>query len=246
MHLFAAVPSHSGTIVLEGAQTLLAAQAMVANRGGSFRLAYQSGAMIGEVRNVLVAQFLKSEADLLLMLDSDQAISANALQRMIDLNQPVVGCIYPKRRYDWAKVRIQTASDISQVLYQASEFVGWLSEDQNGRVQVINGFARAEHVGTGILLVRREAFQQLMRHFPELEGLGFGEDLHPGLENNWGFFNSLARDDRLPLSEDISFCRRWRQAGGEIWADVSADSEHVGRHTFRGNYLDFSRATAPD
>jgi hypothetical protein len=231
---------------MEGAQTLLAAQGIVATRGGTFRLVYQSGAMISVVRNVLVAQFLKSEADLLLMLDSDQAIGADVLERMIDLDQPVVGCIYPKRGYDWSKTRLDTAADINQILYQASEYVGWLQEDQNRQVCVVNGFARAEHVGTGVLLVQRRAFQQLMTHFPELEGLGFGKDLYPHLKHNWGFFNSVFRDDGLPLSEDISFCRRWHQSGGEIWADVTSDVDHVGRHTFRGNYLDFLNATAPE
>ncbi len=246
MHFFAAVPSHSGTIVMEGARTLLAAQAFVAQRGGSFGLAYQSGATISQVRNILVAQFLESGADLMLMLDSDQAIGAAALERMIGLNQPVVGCIYPKRRYNWSNVRLEAATDLNQILYQASEYVGWLEEDQNRRVSVINGFARAHHVGAGILLVRREAFQQLMVHFPELEGLGFGSDLNSDLDSNWGFFNPLNRGDGLPLSEDISFCQRWRQTGGEIWAEVAADSEHVGRHTFEGNYLDFLKVTNSD
>ncbi len=246
MHFFAAVPTHSGTIVIEGVQTLLAAHAIVAQGGGSFCLAYQSGATISEVRNILVARFLESGADLLLMLDSDQAIGAAALERMIGLNQPVVGCIYPKRRYNWSNVRLETATDLNQILYQASQYVGWLEEDQNGRVSVVNGFARADYVGAGILLVRREAFEQLMVHFPELEGLGFGRDLHPDLGSNWGFFNPLNRGDGLPLSEDISFCRRWRQTGGEIWAEVATDSEHVGRHTFQGNYLDFLKATTSD
>ena len=48
--------------------------------------------------------------------------------------------------------------------------------------------------------------------------------------------------DGVPLSEDISFCRRWRQAGGEIWADITSPVVHVGRNVQQGNYLDFYKA----
>ena len=85
MHLFAAVPSHNGTIVLEGAQTLLGAQQLVLSRGGSFQLHYVMGTTISIVRNAIVDAFLQSEADLLLMLDSVQSIGAAGLAKMIDL-----------------------------------------------------------------------------------------------------------------------------------------------------------------
>lgn len=100
LKLFAAVPAHSGTIVLDGANTLLAAQELALQRGGSFQLYYQGGAVISTLRNALVANFLESGADLLLMLGSDQAIGRNAIEAMIDLGQPLVGAIYPKRKYN--------------------------------------------------------------------------------------------------------------------------------------------------
>jgi hypothetical protein len=239
LKLLAGVPSHSGSIILEGAETLLAAQAFVQGCGGSFWFTYYGGATISLVRNAIAAEFLRSEADLLLMLDADQAIHPSAIQRMIDLNKPVVGCLYPKRAYNWSNVkpRVRLAST-DQISTEALEFVGYLEADDQGQVTVVNGFARAEHVGTGTMLLRREAFQQLMARFPELEGRGFGDDAYPGLAPNWGFFNPLEREDGLPLSEDISFCRRWRLTGGEIWADVVSTTTHVGPHAFTGNYMD--------
>jgi hypothetical protein len=128
------------------------------------------------------------------------------------------------------------------VATQALEFVGHLETNEEGRVSVFDGFARAEHLGTGTLLVRREAFERLMSHFPELEGRGFGADAYPGLSANWGFFNPIDNEDGIPLSEDISFCRRWRQTGGEIWADIASTATHVGPHAFAGNYLDYCKA----
>ncbi len=246
MHLFVAVPSHSGTIIMEGAQTLLAAQKIVLSRGGSFELRYSSGATISLIRNAIVGRFLESEADTLLMLDSDQGLESAAIERMIDINKSVVGCLYPRREYNWSKLQpAERGVDPALLVYRAMDFVGCLEADEAGRVSVINGFAKALHVGTGAMLVRREAFQQLASHFPELQGRGFGADAYPGLQENWGFFNPVDQEDGIPLSEDISFCRRWRETGGEIWADLASNSVHVGRHPFEGNYLAFVKALQP-
>jgi len=233
--LLAAVPSHSNTVVVEAAQALILAQEMVLKRGGAFRAHFESGSTISLVRNAIVAAFLQSDADLLLMLDADQAIHPDTLARMIDLDRPVVGCIYPARRFDGGKAR--AAADPKQLVAQAMSFIGKLITDGSGTAPVEGGFARAEHVGTGILLLRREAIERLMDHYPELEGRGFGEDAYPQYNGGgrWGFFNPIDNDAGVPLSEDLSFCRRWRAAGGEIWADVTSTTLHVGRHTFIGS-----------
>lgn len=245
MHLFAAIPSHSGNTALESVQTIVQVQNLMLSRGGSFQFHYIIGTTISIVRNAIVDAFLQSDADTLLMLDSDQAIGAAGLGQMIDINKPVVGCMYPKRRYNWSKVRLDTATSVDQILYQASEYFGRLQLDENGEAKFVNGFALAEYVGTGVLLVRREAFEQLMKHFPELEGRGFGREAY--LEDHggkrWGFFNEMQNEDGFPLTEDISFCRRWRQTGGEIWVNGVSDVLHIGRASHSGNFLDFYRAT---
>lgn len=243
LKLMAAIPSHSGSIVVECASTLLAAQRIAAGRGGSFEFHYQSGATISLVRNAIVAEFLQSEADLLLMIDADQGIEPETIERMIDFNRPLVGVMSPKRRYNWSQVRLPAAAaDPALIPAQALEFAGVLEADRSGDVSVTDGFARAEHVGAGVLLVRREVFEQLMSRFPELEGRGFGRDAYPDLERNWGFFNPIDTEDGVPLSEDLSFCERWRAAGGEIWVDVVGAVTHVGLHRFRGSYAESWRA----
>lgn len=224
--------------------SLVAAQQLALERGGTFHFHGESGAEIDVVRNLIAAHFLRSDADMLLMLDADQGVSVEVLARMIDLNKPVVGCVYPRRAYHWGGVEPGAAKDLSQLLYQAYRFVGFLEEDESGRATIIDGFAKAEYVGTGIFLVRRAAFETLMRQYPELKGRGFNVNQLPdcGDDGRWGFFNRIEQEDGAPISEDISFCRRWREGGGEIWAEVTANTTHVGLHEFNGNYLDFLTA----
>lgn len=243
MHLFAAVPTHSGMLVAETVRTLIGVQQLALNRGWAFSFHYTGGATISVVRNAMAAAFLESGADVLLMLDSDQAADPLTIERMIDLEQPVVGCIYPRRVLNWSNVK-ETGS-LRQIFYQAMDFVGVLDADEAGCTSVADGFARAQHVGTGILVVRRAVFERLMAHFPDLRSLGFDQIGYPELSENWGFFNSTTAQNGFPLSEDISFCVRWREAGGEIWAEVSSSTTHVGRFKFEGSYLEYLNSRQP-
>jgi hypothetical protein len=238
--LLAAVPSHSGTMIMECTETIVDVQQLVLSQGGSFRFHWEGGSTVSLVRNAIVAEFLASDADLLLMLDSDQAMLPELLERMIELQQPLVGCIYPRRNYDWSSVQLAGAGKLEELLPHAQPYVGAVLTDDEGNFQIIRGFAKAAHVGTGIMLIRRPAFEEMMKHYPELQSRGFSEDAYPqySRENRWGFFNPMENEEGVPLSEDISFCKRWAQIGGDIWADVISPTVHVGRYGFRGAYAE--------
>lgn len=244
MHLFVAVPTHSGDMAVQTTQTILGVQEMIRDRGGTFEFHYQFGSPVSLVRNALVAAFLLSDADALLMIDADQGAFPETIGRMIDLNQPLVGCMIPKRRYDFGKIRLP-ATRVDHIIHQASEFAGKIITDENGEAEVVNGFARAAFVGAGILLARREVFEQLKAQYPELKGRCLHGAAYPDLSpaGSWGFFNPVENEAGAPIAEDISFCVRWRQAGGEIWADLVSPITHVGRHDFAGVFTTFLEAT---
>jgi hypothetical protein len=240
-----AVPTHSETITTATAVTLLDFKDLAAARGVEVRVHFHSAPVISDLRNVIVADFLAGTADLLFMLDADQGLDAETIWRMVESGYLVVGCIYPRRNFRWAEVPANlSSSDMTRIVYHAMRFVGTLVVRPDGRFDIRNGFARAEFVGTGALLIHRQALLTMQHSFPELKGQGFSEeDESPSrIQHNWGFFNPLvaARDGRN-AGEDIAFCERWRRCGGEIWADVMSDTTHVGRYLFRGNYLDYLR-----
>ncbi|HEX8570043.1 MAG TPA: hypothetical protein VF699_08995 [Caulobacteraceae bacterium] len=249
LSVMAAVPTLSGAAHGVTVETLLQTQKALLERGGAFQAKFHSGSVISTVRNLIVADFLSSEADVLLMLDSDQGISGAGVMRMLDSEFPVVGCLYPKRAYDWSRVHSnEAASDMGRIVQQASQYVGRLDAGPDGQVETRNGFARALHVGTGVFVVRREAFTRLEEAYPELEGRGFNRLELPSdrFRHNWGFFNPAdVPEEGGALSEDLSFCWRWRACGGELWADVVTPTVHVGAHAFTGAYMDYVRAHQP-
>jgi len=247
-HLLVATPTHSGAIDSVTADTLLQLQRALLARGDDCTVRFPSATTISTLRNLIVADFLGSGADALFMLDADQGLPVANVLRMIDLDRPVVGCLYPRRQYDWSAVRAGAGGDPGRMVYQAMDFVGALDSGPDGAVEVQDGFARAAYLGAGSLLVRREALSTLMDAYPDLAGRGFHGAEFPGprFAANWGFFNPLARDEGGDLlAEDFSFCQRWRGAGGELWADLTAPAAHVGRHMFSGSYLDYLDAVAP-
>lgn len=243
LHLFAAVPAYNGSMLVKTTQSLVAIHDMIRDRGGRFEFHHRHGSPVSLVRNAISAAFLMSDADLLLMLDADQAVDSETIARMIDLGEPVVKAFYPKRFFDWDAVRLP-ASNMGQVLNQASRYVGKLVFDANGQAEVVNGFARAEYFGTGVTLLRREAFEHLKRQDPQLEKNCLHVEAWSDLAaaGAWSFFNPINNAIGAPLAEDISFSLRWRHAGGEIWADVASPIGHIGHWTFEGAYLNHLQA----
>jgi hypothetical protein len=53
------------------------------------------------------------------------------------------------------------------------------------------------------------------------------------------------RVDGALLSEDFSFCHRWKLCGGEVWVNTAHPVEHIGLHRFSGIYADLQPGISP-
>lgn len=244
------VPTHSQTLTTATTELMLRLQGALTARGDVMEYEFYSGAVIADVRNAIVADFLNSGADRLLMLDSDMAAPLAVVLRLIDVDRPVAGCLYPRRQFDWSRVRPLAQGDgrLETALHQAMSFVGMV-EIPAGQAafEVEEGFARAIQVGAGILAIDRAAFQHLMERYPDLASRGFNPGAFPGprFAQNWGFFNPITPPTGPDLSEDFSFCQRWRDAGGVVWADVASRISHVGVQVYTGSFLEYLDANRP-
>jgi hypothetical protein len=243
--MYICVPSHSETITFCTAVTLLEFKSLAGTRGLEVQEVFHSSPVISHLRNIMVADFLASGADVLFMLDSDQGLPPQTIWRMLESGHPVVGCIYPRRSFRWPDVPPDlSSSDMKHLLYHATHWVGEIEVRPDGSFQIHNGFARATSVGSGAMLIRRHVIEVMQARFPELKGQGFPNESEnlPREAYNWGFFNQMvAATDGYNTGADIAFCVRWRNCGGEIWADIVSETVHVGRYQYRGNYLEYLR-----
>ena len=154
----------------------------------------------------------------LLCIDSDMDFTPDLIQDMLVFDKPLVGCFY-RRKCD--KV----------------DFVGLVLE---GEHQSVNGFLPVQSVGMGITLISRDCITRMIEAYPEL--LHDVPEDGPPLEMFSGqqLKKVFRCFDKFPmgyanLAEDYSFCKRWRDIGGEIWANIAHPIGHVGVKLFSGS-----------
>lgn len=89
-------------------------------------------------------------------------------------------------------------------------------------------------MGTGFMMIKRVVFEAMIdqgaQKYTDAIGLSNEENNH-----QFDFFNCTIDSQGRYLTEDWSFCRRWRELGGQIWADTTIPLVHVGYHRFYPN-----------
>ena len=86
----------------------------------------------------------------------------------------------------------------------------------NGKVE--GDLIEVGTLGTGFMLVKRRVFEQMIENgaTPYVDDIGLNDKEN---SNQYDFFQCTIDSQGRYLTEDWSFCRRWRQLGGQIWAD---------------------------
>lgn len=196
-----------------------------------------SDALITRARQNIVADFLADEtATHLIFIDADIGFEPQQVFRLMDFDAAVTGAIYPIKRIDWEKVSAFAEAKITPL---ESAALSYMIEFGNGEeIQVNRGFAKVSYAGTGFLMIRRPVLLSMVEHYAELR---YAHDHKP--EDNlagspWrcALFNCMIdAATGTYLSEDFSFCKRWTDMGGEIWADLESRLTHVGTMSFRGD-----------
>jgi hypothetical protein len=171
--------------------------------------------LIPRGRNSLVAKFMAFEpkSTHLMFIDADIGFEPEEVLKLILANKDVCGGLYPKK-----------SLPISYVVNKVPN-----SRTEGNLVTVSN-------LGTGFMLIKREVLEKLMRLHPNLH---YCDDI--GLDPKYaaykyGLFNiEIDPVTKELLSEDYYFCKLWRQAGGDIWADLSVRLDHTGYFKFQGD-----------
>ncbi len=213
-----------------------------------FILRMTVGSDLHVMRNFLAAKFFTDPIlTHLLFIDADTAVTPNLVAKYLDFDKPFVGSLYPFRSLDVERLRTtlrlaeQDIEAVSLALnYVAADELISLPDAQHPAFQVTKGFVKANRIGTGALMITKQVLQAIQHACPDLylpDGAPAYKDLgHHGPVLQC--FAPLQSNDGSFFSEDMSFCERWTQTGGEIWACVDETITHVGPHAYVGRYLD--------
>lgn len=206
--------------------------------------------LITRARNTLVENFLKSDSDVLVFIDSDIGFDPRQILDCVESEFPVCGISYPLKGYSEDMMMRKIRTDYGKIpdknfaneLLQASlpANVNLLLERDGDSVRIncniSKGFMEVAKIGTGLMCIKRQALESLVEKYPETYRNDVG-----GYENgeyHMLFDTMVEPDSKRYLSEDYAFCYKWRQHGGKVWVHLGSVAFHTGYHRFRGSLID--------
>lgn len=154
---------------------------------------YPDGAM-----NMATAAFLESEADEMLVIDTDVVFSRQHIDWILSHDEPLVFGLYPKKEPG---------------LTYPAEFLDTNPDPFSGD----NILCEVKRTARGFMRVHRSVFEAMKPHVPSYTCAQMGRE-------SWEFWRVL----RGGHSEDFNFCDLWRKLGGRILIDKRCTAQHEG------------------
>ena len=234
-----ATPCYGGAVTQAYMLSFLKLQRRAAQAGFGVKLSllgYDS--LASRARSILVARFMDDpESSHLLFIDADIGFEPDQVQRLIGLDKDFAGALYPIKAIDWARIPQRCVEGGENLPQAALNYVGTFLPAGERTNEA--GFATASYAGGGFQLIRRSAIQRMFEAYPELRYRKLHIFPQPPQEspNLYALFDCIIDQEAgVYLSEDYSFCRRWRALGGDIWLDTQSRLTHVGTADFVGDH----------
>lgn len=239
IQLVVGTPCYGGQVTHLYTASLLKLQQACQTRGDiQLSVLMQGGdALITRARQNLVAHFLGNPAAThLLFVDADIAFEPAQVFRLLNFDAEITAAVYPTKRIDWPRVKAQVLGGRENLEAASLSYV--LEFDDPKRIEQRDGFAKARYAGTGFLLIRRSALLKMIEAYPQLRYTREHQQIDPLAGSPWRYalFDCLIdQPTGTYLSEDYSFCRRWREIGGHLWVDLQSRLTHIGAISFAGD-----------
>lgn len=208
--------------------------------------------LITRARNYCCDEFMRSDAEHMLFIDSDigynpqDVVAMMALQAAEEDKYEIIGGPYPKKCISWEKIKRAVdkgvADDDPNVL---EKFVGDFVFNPKGGQQSIAISEPCEvlEIGTGFMMVTKKAMKKFADAYPQYT---YRPD-HVRTEHFDGsreimmFFQAeVDPASKRYLSEDYWFCQKAQQAEIKTWFCPWMKLQHVGSYIFGGSLADLA------
>jgi len=215
------VPAMGQTMNAQTALSLYTTAQFLAAKNIHNRMTWYAAADIEDIRNLFVTAWYDGHPEFshMLFVDADMGFEPELIRDFIRFDKPLMGVIYAKRK-------------------MPASVVGTVPEGHNID-DVVHGFIRATGLGCGVMMISRDVIATMLEKMPELSDPipSSLAEATPDLKLTRIIraFDKI-RDGNLRLSEDMAFCHRWQQCGGEVWANVNHRISHVGPFDYAIRY----------
>ena len=235
--IFVATPCYGGLLTRNYVVSLMQTMVACQREGISLHFNFLGGeSLITRARSQLTSDFLEiPTATHLLFIDADISFAPEQLMRLLGIDKDVAAAMYPVKDIFWDKLaaRANEGEPLNQagLLYTAQLCTGEAARTEDD-------FATAEYAATGFLLIKRVVIERMIAAHPELKFRYLDVPRQGQLPRDtlYALFDCMIDPaNGQYLSEDYSFCRRWRKIGGEIWVDLRSKLTHEGNFRFHGD-----------
>jgi len=208
--------------------------------------------LITRARNYCVDEFMRSEAEHLMFIDSDigfnpqDVIALMALQAQEPEKYEIIGGPYPKKCISWEKIKLAVdkgiADEDANIL---DKFVGdYVFNPKNGSGSIpIAEPVEVLEIGTGFMMITKDALKKFMAKYPEYmyKPDHVRTEHFDGSREIMMFFQAEVDPvSKRYLSEDYWFCQKAQAADIRTWFCPWMKLQHVGSYIFGGSLADLA------
>lgn len=194
--------------------------------------------IISHARNEIGRAFQLSGMDYLLGVDADIGWEPELVERMLARARKgaqFIVALPPLRQFMVRAIAEAAVEKKTNPLRRGRNFaVRTLGQtpETPGRLELDDeGFGKINSAGLAFTLLHKSVFAKLSEAHPELRYRA------PDKTAGYGLYNPMIRDENS-YGEDMSFCQRWRDLGGDIWVAANANLRHEGPMAIEGNYIE--------
>ena len=250
--LFLATPMYGGQCAGMFARSVADLAALCAQYGIPLQMYFLfNESLITRARNYCVDEFLRSDAEHLMFIDSDigftpqDVIALMSLQAK-DEKYDIIGGPYPKKCISWEKIKHAVDKGVADNDPNVLEkFVGDFVFNPKGGQQSIPIGEPVEvlEIGTGFMMVSKKAMKKFAESYKEYM---YKPD-HVRTEHFDGtreilmaFQAEVDPKSKRYLSEDYWFCQKAQQIDLKTWFCPWMKMQHVGTYIFGGSLADLA------
>lgn len=205
---------------------------------------------IPRARNYMIAgMLLDPTITHLMFIDADIKWEPQDILKMLMEKRPVIGAAIPMKNYKWERLRLAQVKELinnesitiedfkKKIKMYLMDYAVTLGEQR----ETADGVMEVDAIGSAFMLINRQVFEKYIEHYPhrKINNVVPG---HPKelAEKLYTFFDQENFEGEY-LSSDYSFCKRYKQMGGKVYADLSITVGHLGAEEYVGNVFEVSK-----
>ena len=255
--LFLATPMYGGACAGMFTKSIADLSALCTNYGIPLQLYFLfNESLITRARNYCVDEFMRSEAEHLMFIDSDigfnphDVIALMALQAQEPDKYNIIGGPYPKKCISWEKIKLAVDKGLAdEDPGNLDKYVGdyVFNPKQNTGSIAIGEPCEVLEIGTGFMMITKDACKKFVEAYPQYSYRPdhVRTEAFDGSREIMQFFQAeIDPKSKRYLSEDYWFCQKVQEIGLATWFCPWMRLQHVGSYIFGGSLADLAQIGA--